>query len=294
MSAPVLRGQTREGLLVQTQRAFALELHQGLKARRGAALQHIRGFDIELLQLVDRKVNATSHRVFADIANDVGQLKCQAQRVGIVKGLGMGVTKDARRHLTHHACDQMTVLLQARKVEVTRLMQVFFTTLDDCQQMRGLDAVWRGQGHQGTHDRVLRVACKATRDLGKRYNINVMTFKNHGCCGHTFAPIDGALHLQKTHGFKWSDIKRMKIATYKAGTDIVNNANPEGDYQAKFSVQYVTAHALVHGSVRLLAFSEERMKDPNVRALLAKIEVEADPELSKIIRTSAPRMSKLN
>ena len=88
---------------------------------------------------------------------------------------------------------------------------------------------------------------RATRDLGKRYNINVMTFKNHGCCGHTFAPIDGALHLQKTHGFKWSDIKRMKIATYKAGTDIVNNANPEGDYQAKFSVQYVTAHALEIG-----------------------------------------------
>jgi len=122
---------------------------------------------------------------------------------------------------------------------------------------------------------------KATRDLGTRYNIVVMTFKNHGCCGHTFAPIDGALHLQKTHGFKWSDIKRLKIATYKAGTDIVNNANPEGDYQAKFSVQYVTAHALVHGSVRLVAFSEERMKDPNVRALLSKIEVVADPELSK-------------
>jgi len=108
-----------------------------------------------------------------------------------------------------------------------------------------------------------------------------MTFKNHGCCGHTFAPIDGALHLQKTHGFKWADIKRMKIATYKAGTDIVNNANPEGDYQAKFSVQYVTAHALVHGSVRLVAFSDERMNDPDVRALLSKIEVVADPELSK-------------
>jgi len=122
---------------------------------------------------------------------------------------------------------------------------------------------------------------KATKGLGVDYHINHMTFKNHGCCGHTFAPIDGALHLQKTHGLQWSDIKRMKIATYKAGTDIVNNANPEGDYQAKFSVQYVTAHALVHGSVRLVAFSEERMNDPDVRSLLSKIEVETDPELSK-------------
>ena len=122
---------------------------------------------------------------------------------------------------------------------------------------------------------------RATAELGSRYNITVMTFKNHGCCGHTFAPIDGALHLQKTHGFKWNDVKCVKIATYKAGTDIVDNANPEGDYQAKFSVQYVVAHALVHGSVRLAAFDPARLKDPNVRALLAKIAVETDPELSK-------------
>ena len=122
---------------------------------------------------------------------------------------------------------------------------------------------------------------KATRDLGSDYHITHMTFKNHGCCGHTFAPIDGALHLQKTHGIDWRDVKRMRIATYKAGTDIVNNPAPEGEYQAKFSAQYVTAHALVHGSVRLNAFAPERLKDPDVRTLLAKIEVAADPELSK-------------
>ena len=122
---------------------------------------------------------------------------------------------------------------------------------------------------------------KATKDLGVDYHITRVTFKNHGCCGHTFAPIDGALHLQKTHGFTWRDIKRVKIATYKAGTDITDNPDPEGEYQAKFSLQYVTAHALVHGSVRLVAFAPERLLDPDVRAVLAKVEVTADPVLSK-------------
>ena len=122
---------------------------------------------------------------------------------------------------------------------------------------------------------------KALRGLGTDYNITRMTFKNHGCCGHTFAPIDGVLHLQKTHGLDWREVKRVRIATYKAGTDIVDNPAPEGDYQAKFSLQYVIAHALVHGSVRLSAFAPERLKDPNVRAVLAKVEVVADPELSK-------------
>ena len=122
---------------------------------------------------------------------------------------------------------------------------------------------------------------KALRGLGSDYHITQMTFKNHGCCGHNFAPLDGTLHLQKTHGFSWRDVKRVRIASYKAGTDIVNNATPEGEYQAKFSLQYVTAHALVHGSVRLNAFTPERLSDPDVRALLAKVEVSADPELSK-------------
>lgn len=122
---------------------------------------------------------------------------------------------------------------------------------------------------------------KATKGLGEDYHIVHVTFKNHGCCGHTFAPIDGVLHLQKQHKFTYKDVKRVRIATYKAGLDIVDNANPEGEYQAKFSLQYTVAHALVHGSVRLNAFLPERMNDPEVRATMKKIEGIADPELSK-------------
>ena len=122
---------------------------------------------------------------------------------------------------------------------------------------------------------------KATRDLGQDYHIVHVTFKNHGCCGHTFPAIDGALHLQRTHGFAHADIRRVRLATYKAGLDIIDNPRPEGEYQARFSLQYTVAHALVHGSVRLNAFLPERMRDPAVRALMERIECVADPELSK-------------
>jgi 2-methylcitrate dehydratase PrpD len=122
---------------------------------------------------------------------------------------------------------------------------------------------------------------KATRGLGSDYHIVHVTFKNHGCCGHTFPSIDGALHLQHMHGFTYKDVKRVRLATYKAGLDIIDNAKPEGEYQAKFSLQYTVAHALVHGSVRLNAFLPDRMRDAAVRALMEKIECVADPELSK-------------
>src|SRR5918999_1122841 len=122
---------------------------------------------------------------------------------------------------------------------------------------------------------------KVTRGLGSDYHIVHMTFKNHGCCGHTFPSIDGVLALKEKHGLSHKDVKKIRLASYKAGLDIIDNATPEGEYQAKFSIQYTVAHAMVHGSVRLNAFLPERMNDPEVRALMRKIEVVADPELSK-------------
>lgn len=122
---------------------------------------------------------------------------------------------------------------------------------------------------------------KATRGLGTDYHIVHMTFKNHGCCGHTFPSIDGVLELKQKHNLTHKDIRKIRLASYKAGLDIIDNATPEGEYQAKFSIQYTVAHALVHGSVRLNAFLPERLNDAEVRALMKKIDVVADPELSK-------------
>jgi 2-methylcitrate dehydratase PrpD len=121
---------------------------------------------------------------------------------------------------------------------------------------------------------------KATRGLGADYHITRITFKNHGCCGHTFPSIDAVLHLQRQHGIAHRDIRRIRIETYQGGLDVVNNFKPEGEYQAKFSLPYVVAHALVHGSVRLNAFETARLNDPEVRALMQKIELAADPGMS--------------
>jgi 2-methylcitrate dehydratase PrpD len=122
---------------------------------------------------------------------------------------------------------------------------------------------------------------KATRGLGSDYHIVHVTFKNHGCCGHTFPSIDGVLHLMREHKLSPADIRKIRLATYKAGLDIINNASPEGAYQAKFSLQHTVAHAVIHGSVRLNAFLPDRLGDVQVRGMMRNIECVADAELSK-------------
>ena len=89
------------------------------------------------------------------------------------------------------------------------------------------------------------------------------------------------LALKREHGFAHRDIRRVRIATYQGGLDIVNNSAPEGDYQAKFSLP-------VHGCARAGArqraperIRPDRLADPDVRALMKKIECVADAELSK-------------
>jgi len=122
---------------------------------------------------------------------------------------------------------------------------------------------------------------KATRELGRDYHITRITFKAHCCCAHSFAAIDGALHLQRQHRFAAADVRRIAVATYEAGVNLVGNHRATSDLEARFSLPYVVAHALVHGGVRLDAFGAERLRDPAVRDLMQRVAVAADPQLSR-------------
>jgi 2-methylcitrate dehydratase PrpD len=120
---------------------------------------------------------------------------------------------------------------------------------------------------------------KGLATLGKDFHITRMTFKNHACCGHTFAAIDGALALKKRMQVKPEDIDEVEIATYKAGLEVAHYEEPRTPAEGRFSLKYVVATALSHGSVRLAAFEPERLRDPRTQSLLKKIKTSVDPEL---------------
>ena len=120
---------------------------------------------------------------------------------------------------------------------------------------------------------------KATADLGKIYHIEAITFKNHGCCGHTFAAIDGLLALMAAHGFGADDIASITIATYGPAVAITDRMDPKTPQECKFSMQYVVAHAACFGSVRIEAFTAEHINNPAVRSMLPSISMTTDPEI---------------
>ena len=114
--------------------------------------------------------------------------------------------------------------------------------------------------------------------LGSDYNITRITFKNHGCCGHAFAALDAALELRPD--LDPNEIEAIEVESYRAALDVAGIADPQGAPDAKFSIPYLMAHALLRGSVRLDAFDEDHLRDPAIRALLKRVTVHEDPALT--------------
>ena len=96
---------------------------------------------------------------------------------------------------------------------------------------------------------------KATSGLGEIYNIEAITFKNHGCCGHTFAAIDGLLFIIQDAQITADDIANIAIATYGPAVSITDRVDPKTPQECKFSMQYVLAHA-AHYPIHRLSCEE--------------------------------------
>jgi 2-methylcitrate dehydratase PrpD len=74
-------------------------------------------------------------------------------------------------------------------------------------------------------------------------------------------------------------IARVHVGTYRPALEVAGYEHPATPAEARFSLKYVVATALTHGSVRLAAFEPERMADAATRALMRNIDLAVDAEL---------------
>jgi 2-methylcitrate dehydratase PrpD len=113
--------------------------------------------------------------------------------------------------------------------------------------------------------------------MGRDFHITKMTFKNHACCGHSFAAIDGALALKAKMGIDARDISAIRIGAYRATLEVAGYENAQSPAEARFSVKYCVATAMTHGNVRLAAFEPKRISHPATREIAYKTELVLDP-----------------
>src|SRR6266568_1745920 len=111
--------------------ALGLELHQPGEVLGVAPVQDVRGGDLELPELVHREIDAALARVFAHVADDVGELEREAEPLGVVERPWIAVAEDRRRERADHARHAMAVELQRREIQIAALIQVHLHAVHD-------------------------------------------------------------------------------------------------------------------------------------------------------------------
>lgn len=119
-------------------------------------------------------------------------------------------------------------------------------------------------------------ASRITDGLGENWKISENCYKLYPCCGHTHSAIDLALEVREDRKWQESEaselIADIHIETYGPGFEIVKNSAPVTPYQAKFSIAYCVAVALLVGQVVWPV--------PSVDALLSCTRVTVAPDLT--------------
>ncbi len=113
------------------------------------------------------------------------------------------------------------------------------------------------------------------------YKISGVSIKPYPSCRHTHPAIDAALALHREHVPVPDQIAEVKVETYQAALDLIDNPNPTHAYAAKFSLQYCVACALARGRVGLDDFRSEVLADEAVRGLMARMSVGLSEEMDE-------------
>ena len=101
--------------------------------------------------------------------------------------------------------------------------------------------------------------------------------KQFPCCGSTHPSILAMMQLRRD-GLTSAQVEAIDIRTHKKRLPHTDNPRPQTPLGAKFSIQYVTARALVDGAPRLHHFEGEAFLEPEIQRLLARTTASALPD----------------
>lgn len=111
-----------------------------------------------------------------------------------------------------------------------------------------------------------------------------VAIKPYACCRYIHPVIDACRELRARNGFKAEDLRRVTVSVLPGGGTIIAEPpepkrRPTNRVDAQFSVYYVAAQALAHGSPTPDRFDEPHLWDPEVLHLADRIDVTNNPAL---------------
>lgn len=112
-----------------------------------------------------------------------------------------------------------------------------------------------------------------TIDLGANWRLADLgiNVKRYPTCYATHRSIDAMLGLVAAHGLKAQDVREIRVHTGRTQKLMLRNTNPQTGLEAKFSMEFAMAAALVAGRVGLAELTDGFVLRDDVRAAVGKV-----------------------
>jgi 2-methylcitrate dehydratase PrpD len=118
--------------------------------------------------------------------------------------------------------------------------------------------------------------------LGSRFFVSETGIKTFSVGYPNQAPLDAFFALRRQYGLRADNVARIVVRLPEDGPGIVSNSS-----MPNVNCQYLIATALVDGAVSFAnSHSSEHMADPQIRAVMQRVQVVGDPKLND---PAAPR-----
>ena len=193
-----------------------------------------------------------------------------AQALAIAASLASGIkanfgTMTKPLHVGHTARNGLFAALLAR--------DGFTANPGALEHKQGFLLVFNGAGNFDA-DAILK-------DWGQPYDIvrPGLAIKQHPCCGSTHPAIDAMLLLRAEHEIRPERVARIDSWTHPRRLAHTDRPEPQSGLDAKFSVQYCLARAVMQGQIRLEDFEGDAFRDAAARGLMQRVHAAPHPDM---------------
>jgi len=116
-------------------------------------------------------------------------------------------------------------------------------------------------------------------DLGSRWEIlgTGVTVKLYPSCAATHPPLDALLGLKRRHNITAHDIAAIDVEVDSMTPRLLIHSRPSTALEAKFSMPFCAAAAIVFDHPTLETFDTEKIGDPRIQKLLPLVTLRANP-----------------
>ena len=144
-----------------------------------------------------------------------------------------------------------------------------------------LDTLEHAQGFLAAVSPAGRIDLDSAIEAGSVWKLakSGVSVKKYPLCFCTHRALDGMFDLLQAGKVDAAKVRRVTVSTSRRNATILRNHAPQTGLEAKFSMEFAMASALIAGRAGLAELTDEFVRRPDVQALMQRVVVKPDDRM---------------